>query len=303
MINLDRFAAIDIGSFNCRLVVVEKQNNNLKIIHNFSKETNLIKDIAYNNEFTHEKISNTVNCLKEISNKIKSYNVGHYRCIATEACRQVINPDFFLLEVKEKTGLNVEIISSFEEGRLSFKGCFEYHKKFKEDGLIFDIGGGSTEITFFNSNSNQFYTKSISFGVINLSEKKEIFGIDFINKKINNYFNEIKKNINTTKNYSAIGSCSTITSICAVYLKLKFFNLKKIEGQVLSLSKVLKTCKEIQKLTSKQKLNHPCIGNKYQLLVNGIFILKRLLDEFPVSEILVTNKGLRQGMINDFFNI
>ena len=272
----------------------------LKLYIIFSKETNLIKDIAYNNEFTHKKISNTVNCLKEISNKIKSYNVGHYRCIATEACRQVINPDFFLLEVKEKTGLNVEIISSFEEGRLSFKGCFEYHNKFKGDGLIFDIGGGSTEITFFNSGSSQFYTKSISFGVINLSEKKEIFGVDAINKKIKNYFNEIKNNISTKKNYSAIGSCSTITSICAVYLELNFFDLKKIEGQVLSLNKVLKTCNEIQNLTTKQKLNHPCIGKKYQLLVNGIFILKKALDEVPVKEILVTNKGLRQGMINDF---
>ena len=164
MTQTKRFAAIDIGSFNCRLVIIEKTLDNYVVLENFSRETNLIKNISFNNEFDNKKVLSTLKCLEIIAHKISNYKINNYRCIATEACRQVVNPDFFVDLVKKKTGLIVEIISTFEEARLSLKSCEGYMDLFKNNGFIFDIGGGSTEITFFNKKKQEFLTKSISFG-------------------------------------------------------------------------------------------------------------------------------------------
>ena len=300
----DTFAAIDIGSFNCRLIVVERLKDKFKILYNYSRETNLIKHIAFNNEFSPKKISQTLNCLIIISKKLKNLKINNYRCIATEACRQVINPNFFVNEVKSKTGLNVEIISSYEEGRLSYEGCKTYCNNTKRKGLIFDIGGGSTELTFFNQPQINFFTKSSSYGVINLSEKNEIFGKEYVKKQIQKYINDIKQKIELKKtNLLAIGSCSTVTSLCAIFLRLKFYDSRRIEGQILSINDIKQTSELVSNLTIEEKLKHPCIGKRYELLDNGIYILKFLIEEIPIKEIIVTNKGLRHGMINDFFGL
>ena len=144
------FAAIDIGSYNCRLTIVKKNSNGYKILHNFSNGTNLIKNLSFNNEFNDQNTKKTIRCLLNFSKKLFDYKVDDYRCIATEACRQVINPNFLVDTVRKKTGLKIEIISAYEEAKLSFKSCTEHIKKIDKIGILFDIGGGSTEFTFFN---------------------------------------------------------------------------------------------------------------------------------------------------------
>ena len=136
-----------------------------------SVATNLIKNLSFSNEFTHENIKKTVNCLTTFSKKMLEYNVIDYRCVATEACRQVINSDFFTSEVKKKTGLTVEVISVNEEARLCFQSCKKYIENTNKQGILFDIGGGSTEISVFDMKKESFRTSSIPLGVINLSEK------------------------------------------------------------------------------------------------------------------------------------
>ena len=90
-------AAIDIGSYNCRMVIVNNLLKN-KILKTISVPTNLIKNLSYSNEFTNDNIKKTINCLIKFSRKMLEYSVDSYRCIATEACRQVINSDFLLIK-------------------------------------------------------------------------------------------------------------------------------------------------------------------------------------------------------------
>ena len=182
------FAAIDIGSYNCRLTIFETQDDGFKILHTFSNGTNLIKNLSFNNEFNEKNTKKTLDCLIKFSKKLVQYKVDNYRCIATEACRQVINPNYFVNLAREKTGLKIEIISSYEEAQLSFKSCSDYVEKIGRKGILFDIGGGSTECSFFNDDINLFNTKSISYGVINLSEKKELFGKEIVNNELNSHF-------------------------------------------------------------------------------------------------------------------
>ena len=296
------FAAIDIGSYNCRLTIVKKNSNGYKILHNFSNGTNLIKNLSFNNEFNNQNTKKTIKCLINFSKKLFDYKVDDYRCIATEACRQVINPNFLVDTVRKKTGLKIEIISAYEEAKLSFKSCTEYIKKIDKMGVLFDIGGGSTEFTFFNEKKKLFKTKSISYGVINLSEKNQLFGNKYVFNELKGHFtsikNEMKKELN--ENIIAIGSCSTITTLCAIYLNLKSFDSKKIESYELSKSQLLKLISFINFESNKNLRRMPCVGSKYLLLLNGIEILKIMLEAIPLKKVIVTQKGLRDGIMRGF---
>ncbi|MEL0125517.1 MAG: hypothetical protein VW827_07640, partial [Alphaproteobacteria bacterium] len=210
-------AAIDIGSYNCRMIIVNKSPK-IKILKKVSVATNLIKNLSYSNEFTHDNIKKTVKCLIMFSRKMLEYNVINYRCVATEACRQVINSDFFTGEVKKKTGLYVEIISANEEAKLCFQSCKKYVEKTNNEGILFDIGGGSTEISFFDVKGKKFETSSIPLGVINLTERINLHGKSNIISQMRRYFQSLKSNLSNRIDPSfSLGSCSTVSTLSAIY--------------------------------------------------------------------------------------
>ena len=295
------FAAIDIGSYNCRLTIVKKFKDNFKIIHNFSYGTNLIRNLTFNNEFTDKNIEKTLKCLKKFSEKLLKFKVHDYRCIATEACRQVINPEFFIRKVKLETGISVEVISSHEEAQLSLKSCQKYFKKIKNRGIIFDIGGGSTELTFFDFEKKIFNSKSISYGVINLSEKEDIYGKHIVTKQLKDHFNFFKKSLLKFLAYEfvSIGSCSTVTTLCAIHKKLDFFDLNKIEGHIMTKNNLMDSINLIKNLQVKDLKKMSCVGSRYKLLLNGIVILNIILDIFPITKVIASQNGLRDGMLRD----
>ena len=292
-------AAIDIGSYNCRMIIVNNAPK-IKVLKTISVATNLIKNLSYSNEFTHENIRKTVKCLTMFSKKMLEYNVTNYRCVATEACRQVINSDFFTEEVKNKTGLSVEIISVNEEARLCFQSCKKYFQETNNEGILFDIGGGSTEISFFNVTSEKFETSSIPLGVINLSEKINIHGKSKIISQMNRHFKSLNADLSNKIDPSfSLGSCSTMSTLSAIYQNLTFFDKKKIEGSLLDVGEIMKIINNLKNLKISEMLKHPCIRKRYPLLLNGIDILEKILENFPIKQILVSQSGLTGGMIEN----
>ena len=294
-------AAIDIGSYNCRMIIVNSSPK-IKILKKVSVATNLIKNLSYSNEFTHDNINKTVKCLTMFSRKMLEYNVTNYRCIATEACRQVINSDFFTGEVKKKTGLYVEIISANEEAKLCFQSCKKYVEKTNNEGILFDIGGGSTEISFFDVKGKKFETSSIPLGVINLTERIDLHGKSNIISQMRRYFQSLKSNLSNQIDPSfSLGSCSTVSTLSAIYQNLKTFDRNKIEGSLLDVDEIMKIIKNLKNLEICEMSKHPCIKNSYPLLLNGIEILEKLLENFPIKKILVSQGGLTEGMIENLY--
>ncbi len=281
-------------------MIVEKSADRKNIIFNHSKPTNLIKNLSFNNEFDNENISKTLNCLVFFKRKIDEFKISDYRCVATEACRTVINPEFFLKKVRETSGLNVDIISSEEEARLCLKSCKMYLKKIKQSGLLFDIGGGSTEITFFEPDSIHLKTTSISYGVINYEEKIQIYGEKNVKKKISDHFSYFyNQNKSLSDKFVSIGSCSTMTTLGSVFQNLPFYNPKKIEGLEMSHEQVTNTMKYVNKLSVNDLKGHPCIKEKYKLLKSGIEILHFIMKTFPIKKTIITHKGLRDAIVDE----
>ena len=303
--NLDnKFASIDLGSNNCRLSIVDLENETKRDILRFSKVLNLAKNLTYNNEFTDEKISSVIKLFKTFAKKMKEFNVSNYRCVATHAFREAINAPMLIERIYKDTGIKVEIISTKEEARLCLKSNMVFRKKKKDFDLVLDIGGGSTELVLMKSLTNNYNIEDFEFislplGVINLSERIEVFGLDHVNslllKTISNFKNINKKKINV------IGSCGTVTSICAIHNNLKYYDKKKVDGAVMEIADIKKSCQRIKKMTKKEKINHPCIGKyRQELLDNGIIILESIIKIINIQNILVSDRGLIEGMIEDY---
>ncbi len=308
MKNIDRhiFAAIDLGSNNCRLIITQYSSQNYKILDTFSSTVKLGENLSYSGEFSHEQIDRTVNAFKKISNRLDKFKVDEYRCIATQACRESINTAKLVKEVKEKTGILIEVISPKEEARLCLKSCFMYKDFNNENKLIFDIGGGSTEIIYKHkaSKNGTFNFTSIPSGVINLDQKVNLYSEKKIFQEIQNEINYFKKSfIGDDVPFSTIGSCSTITSLCAIHKNLKFYRKEDVEGYDFQISDIHLAIKQVQEMSDEEKKNNKIIGlSRKMLLENGIKILDVILKSFKIKNIFVSDRGIKEGIIWDIIN-
>ena len=298
-----RFGAIDLGSTNCRLIIVDLVLNNFEVLNNYSEILNLGQNLSYSNEFSMQTINKTIKIFKIISKKLNHFKVSKYRCIATEACRQSINTKQLVDNVFEETNIKIEVISTKEEARLCLKSCLNYKINYEDFNLIFDIGGGSTELILIDSkkSTKQFDFSSIQCGVINFQEKVSIHGMSSVLNQIRNQIFFFKKKIQFQNSLiSAIGSCGTVTTLSAIHQGLKYYQKDLVDNSLLKVQEVKNLCNYVKGLSISQKKNHPCIGQKRaSLLDNGILILEVILQEFPIEKILVSDRGLREGLIID----
>ena len=300
-IKINTFAVIDLGSNNCRLRIVELKKNNIRNICNFSDEIKLGENLSFSNEFTDKQIQKTLDTFKKISNKFKKYNVQQYRCIATHACREAINSEVLISQVFIKTGIKIEIITPEEEAKLCLLSCLTHKNLSLDYNIIFDIGGGSTEIIYTKSfkRTNDFVSLSIPLGVINLDKKIDLFSenkiLESFKKKL--YLFKYNNEINDDS-IDMIGSCSTITTLCAIFQDLKYYQKKSVDEYIFNKLDFYEVMELVNNMTEQEKINNPMIGpSRIKLLENGIKILKLILNVFKVKSIFVSDRGIKEGMI------
>ena len=169
------YAAIDLGTNSCRLVIATPTPSSFRIVETFSKITRLGEGIIKDNELSRPAIKRTVGALKVCAGVLAEYApIYRYRYVATAACRRALNCADFIEGVKRETGLNIEIISSKEESRLAVVGCIPLLNRSIKRALVFDIGGGSTEISLARvTNSGKSFIEgfvSLPYGVVTISE-------------------------------------------------------------------------------------------------------------------------------------
>ncbi|MEX0646058.1 MAG: hypothetical protein WD076_12160, partial [Parvularculaceae bacterium] len=142
----ERLAALDLGTNNCRLLIAAPRGRNFRVVDAFSRIVRLGEGVSRTGALSPEAMDRAMEALKICADKIRRRGVTRQRCIATQACRGASNGVEFLARVNEETGLVFEIITTEEEARLAVKGCAELLDPRAPAGLIFDIGGGSTEL-------------------------------------------------------------------------------------------------------------------------------------------------------------
>ena len=315
----ERLAALDLGTNNCRLLIATPSGRGLRIIDAYSRIVRLGEGLAKSGALSDKAMERALDALKICSEKVARRQVTRLRCIATQACRGAENGQTFLDEVRQQTGLKFEIIGPQEEARLAVRGCAELLDPDAPAALIFDIGGGSTELSWVQTekapdraepNTKIVAWKSMPFGVVMLSEKWD--GREISEEKYKDMVKSVRQEIADLGDPGALkktferggahflGTSGTITSIAGVHLKLKRYRRDKVDGFWLKEKDVRAVANKLRAMSFEERANEPCIGEeRADLVVCGCAILEALLKEWPVDRIRVADRGLREGILAD----
>ena len=314
-----RFAALDLGTNNCRLLIASPRGAGFRIYDAFSRIVRLGEGIASAGALSGAAMERTIDALKICAEKISRRQVSKSRCIATQACRSASNGAEFLSRVREETGLDFEIIAPEEEARLAVSGCAELVDTDAPAGLIFDIGGGSTEVSWIRPVQRRngearmrppeiLAWTSFPMGVVNLSER--FGGKEISRDKYADLVEMIRKEIAGVGDPAGLreeflngrghflGTSGTVTSIAGVHLRLAKYRRDAVDGLWLAESEVRDVSEQLRAMSYEARANQPCIGHeRADLVVSGCAILEALLLEWPSSRIRVADRGLREGML------
>lgn len=312
------YAAIDLGTNSCRLVIASPTPTSFRLIESFSRITRLGEGIIKDNTLSKDAIKRTIKALKICSGIINEYApIYSSRFVATAACRRANNCKEFLNSVKQQTGLNIEIISSQEEARLAVVGCVPLLNRSLKRVLVFDIGGGSTEISLARvTSSGKTFIEgyvSLPYGVVTVSEafpNKDMTNLayDTIVERTGQLLEafENKHHIfEAIKNQEIqiIGTSGTVTVLGAVQLNLPRYNRSAVDGLSISRQDLEHSITKIRNLGVEGRKKHPCIGPlKADLTIAGCAIIEGICSFWPVSEITVADRGIREGMLLDMMH-
>lgn len=310
------FGAIDLGSRNCRLLVSQRNSDKSLInVDSVSRVVCLGEGISRTGRLSKQAMDRAVEALSYCVKRMKQHAPEDFRIVSTEACRRAQNQAQFLKRVQREIGIDLEVISFEEEALFTLYGCSEMVETKTDYVLIFDIGGGSTEIIWAKVSAGQkpelIDCVSIPHGVVSLAESfrtdvlrnyQEICEETHTIAKVFSIKNDIDQ-IALEKNVQFIGTSGTTTTIAAVHLNLRFYDRSKIDGISLTFKEVESVIKYIQLLSSEERLIHPCIGSsKDDLILGGLAIFDGIYRTWQQLSMTVTDRGVRDGIIYDLVN-
>jgi exopolyphosphatase/guanosine-5'-triphosphate,3'-diphosphate pyrophosphatase len=304
------FAAIDLGTNNCRLLVARESAGSFRVIDAFSRIVRLGERVAATGALTEGAMARTIAALKVCAAKLRRRGVTHYRGVATQACREARNGPEFLARVRDETGLLLEVIDPREEAELALSGCAALLDARVPRGILFDIGGGSTEVLLVENAGagwRALDTVSIPRGVVGYAERHgDVVSADDYEDMVA----EIQGLLAPFENrhglarqvrdgaLQMVGASGTVTTLAGVHLRLPRYNRAAVDGAWLDFEHMRTASGRIVALDWHARADHPCIGpERADLVVPGCAILEAICRLWPVGRLRVADRGLREGII------
>lgn len=306
------YAALDLGTNNCRLMVAVRRREGFSVVDTFSRIVRLGEGLATTGRISDEAQERAIDALKRCAEIIARWEVDGLRCVTTEACRSATNGPAFVERVREETGLRLEVIGAEQEARLALGGCASLIDHQAEEVVVFDIGGGSTEVCLVrvergggeSSRIKLQQVLSLPFGVVRLSDGLKPGGFagdhyDGIRRRVAETVGDglDLNGIRAEKNH-LIGTSGTATSLAAMHKGLVRYRRSEIDGSWLRRTDVTKIAARLQELGHEGRRSQPCIGEgRADLIMPGCAILEGILDATGYPRVRVADRGLREGLI------
>ncbi len=312
------YAALDLGTNNCRLLIARpkrrvrrRETEFLHIVDAFSRIVRLGEGLGRAGSISEQAIERTIEALEICRDKMASRGVTRSRLIATQACRGANNGDEFIQRVKERTGLELEIITRETEARYAARGCASLADPHAEGVLLFDIGGGSTELVWLTRSSQtskpslQHWT-SLELGVVTLAEN---FGGRFVDNQIfsamkHHAIEALKHFVQATgeakrcTRFHLLGTSGTVTTLAGVHLGLERYDRWRVDGLWMSDSDATRAITRLRGMNFEQRVANGCIGpQRADLVLAGCAIFEAIRETFPASRTRIADRGLREGML------
>lgn len=316
----DLYAAVDLGTNNCRLLVATPHGKTFRVVDSHSQIARLGEGLHETGRLSDASIERALDALKAIRRKLKSHGVGKVRCIATEACRKAENGAEFIQRVHEETGLTFKIIGAKEEARLASIGCHDLIGDDAPSVLVVDIGGGSTELSWLNAElarANGLHGliqrapiqnwTSLPLGVVTLTEAyAHLPDADAYQAMLDHCGDVIETWQGTAAIRSAmklrgahlIGTSGTVTCLAGVHLKLDRYRRDRVDGTWMNRTAGEKVLGMLRAAGPEGRAALPTIGEERAgLMLAGCAILDALWRAYPAGRLRVGDRGLREGLL------
>lgn len=310
------YAALDLGTNNCRLLVARGMGRGFRVIDAFSRIVRLGEGLAATGQLSEAAMARTIEALKICASKVAHRRVTLARYVATEACRRAENCTDFVGRTLSETGVRLDIITTGEEAQLAFKGCLPLLDKHRPYAIVFDIGGGSTELGWLRFRPNQppemVAWHSVPLGVVSLTEK---FGAEpkagesadaFYQRMVDlvaAHLEPLHRAISAGRAIGAgevqmLGTSGTVTTLAGIRLGLPRYDRGQVDGSFLDFADVERISGDIARRDVAGRAQIPCIGmERADLVLSGCAILSAICKLWPVGKLRVADRGVREGIL------
>ncbi len=305
------YGAIDLGTNNCRLLIARPSKGGFTVIDAFSRIVRLGEGLARSGALSSEAMDRAVHALSICADKLRRRNVSLSRSVATEACRRAANGRAFAERVRSETGIVLDIIEPAEEARLAVLGCHKLLEPGDGPALIFDIGGGSTELVLIDQEEGATRIRawwSAPWGVVSLTEsegREALEGPD----RLKAYGRMRERARRAFANFATmlpergegirlLGTSGTVTTLASVHLALPFYDRKAVDGLHVPTEAMQKISAMIAGMDYEQRSALPCIGgDRADLVVAGCAILEAIMEIWPAKNLGIADRGIREGIL------
>ncbi len=310
------YAALDLGTNNCRLLIARPAHRDadgpgFRIIDSFSRIVRLGEGVSQTGRLGEAAVARTLDALAICRDKMKARGVTRSRSIATEACRLAKNGAEFVAAVKEKTGIDLEIVDRETEARLAAAGCASLADPAAKAVLLFDIGGGSTEVIWLDraapgaGRKIRFWV-SLPFGVVTLAER---FGgidvndtlfksmLDCVGLELGDFVHSVA-GFDRCPNFHLLGTSGTVTTVGGVFLDLPRYDRRRVDGLWMRDVEIDATVRKLRGMPYGERVANGCIGvERADLVLAGCAILEAIRRAFPAERVRIADRGLREGIL------
>ena len=304
------YAALDLGTNNCRLLIARPQGDGFAVVDAFSRIVRLGEGLAATGRLSDAAMDRTVAALKICAEKLKRRDVTLARSVATEACRRASNGPAFVERVLAETGIHLDIITAEEEARLAVLGCHALLEPGTGPALVFDIGGGSTELVLLDASGpvpRVLDWHSAPWGVVSLTESlgagKEAPTTSGAYARMRACVTEsfapfAKRLPQTDEPRRLLGTSGTVTTLASVHLGLASYDRSQIDGLIVPAEAMLAVSQRLAGMSLAERGTVPCIGSeRADLVVAGCAILETILALWPAERLGVADRGIREGIL------
>ncbi|TGQ53690.1 Ppx/GppA family phosphatase [Mesorhizobium sp. M1C.F.Ca.ET.193.01.1.1] len=314
------FAALDLGTNNCRLLVaVPGRHGQFRVIDAFSRIVRLGEGLSASGRLGQAAMDRAVEALKVCGEKLRNRKIRKARLIATEACRAAENGVEFLDRVEREAGLKLEIIDRQTEARLAVSGCGSLVERDTRGVVLFDIGGGSSEIALIDltrghrsprlANHIVSWT-SLPVGVVSLAERfggrtvtRETFTamVDDVAVRLKAFDGRDRlAHVLASPQFHLLGTSGTVTTLAGVHLDLERYDRRRVDGLWMDRTSVDRMIEKLIGWDFQQRVANPCIGaDRADLVLAGCAILEAIRGVWPSERLRVADRGLREGILSE----
>ena len=304
------YAALDLGTNNCRLLIACPTEDGFRVVDSFSRIVRLGEGISATGCISDAAIERAISALSVCRDKIRTRKAKRLRLIATEACRAASNAEGFRNRVAAETGIRLEVIDRETEAALAVIGCSPLLDPSGRGAILFDIGGGSTELVRIERDPVRDAPPrikawmSIPLGVVTLAE--HFGGRDVTAQSYAAMIAEVAKHVEPfaaehsldLAGMHLLGTSGTVTTLAGIHLNLYRYDRRRVDGIWMNDAEITATIERLLHMSYQQRAANQCISvERADLVLAGCAILDAIRNAFPLPRLRVADRGLREGML------